>query len=493
MQMIDPSLKFTRRLLAMVSAGALAAGASAAEVPAFPGAEGHGAQTSGGRGGKVWLVTNLNDSGPGSLREAVEAKDPRIVVFQVSGTIALKRGLGIRNPNITIAGQTAPGDGICLKDHPLGIAADNVVVRYLRVRLGDESGQNSDAISSRFFKNIILDHLSASWSIDETVSVYHCENVTVQWCLISESLYGSGHSKGTHGFGAIWGSNHSTYHHNLLAHHSSRVPRLASGSGFTDIRNNVFYNWGYNSTYGGEKQQVGNPKFSFSSINLVANYYKPGPATAAGPVSHRIANPSARGDKDFGEWYVADNHVAGNPKVTADNWDGGVQLQNKESPSRVRVNKPWPAIPIKQETAEEAYLSVLDHAGANLPKRDPIDIRVIEETRKGTATYEGTTYRSVKMKGASKVTGIVDSQKDVGGWPELKSAPAPIDTDSDGMPDDWEIEHGLDPKNPADNALDPDKDGYTNIEEFLNRTYPKDFVDYTKPENNVNTLHGKSD
>lgn len=247
-----------------------------AKILAFPGAEGFGSMTRGGRGGRVIAVTNLNDSGPGSFREACEAEGPRIVVFRVSGTITLESTLRIPNSHITIAGQTAPGDGICVRNYPISISASEVIIRYLRVRLGDESGVDADAISSRYQKNIILDHVSASWSVDETVSIYHCENVTVQWCLISESMYNSNHVKGTHGFGGIWGSNYSTYHHNLLAHHGSRNPRFASGCGYTDYRNNVLYNWGYNSAYGGEKQQRGNEKFNFSVINMVANYYKPG-------------------------------------------------------------------------------------------------------------------------------------------------------------------------------------------------------------------------
>lgn len=260
-------------------------------VLAFPTAEGYGKYTIGGRGGKVYEVTNLNDSGEGSLRAAIEAKGPRTVVFRVSGTIDLKSALNIRNPYITIAGQTAPGDGICIKRYPLNISADEVIIRYIRIRLGDESTRSDDAISARYRKNIILDHISASWSIDETMSIYHCENVTIQWCMITESLSQSNHTKGSHGFGGIWGSNYSTYHHNLLAHHSSRNPRWASGGGFNDYRNNVLYNWGYNSSYGGEKHQVGNPKFSDITVNFVNNYYKPGPATDKGKVSYRIVNP----------------------------------------------------------------------------------------------------------------------------------------------------------------------------------------------------------
>ena len=267
-------------------------------VLAFPTAEGYGKYTIGGRGGKVYEVTNLNDSGEGSLRAAIEAKGPRTVVFRVSGTIDLKSALNIRNPYITIAGQTAPGDGICIKRYPLNISADEVIIRYIRIRLGDESTRSDDAISARYRKNIILDHISASWSIDETMSIYHCENVTIQWCMITESLSQSNHTKGSHGFGGIWGSNYSTYHHNLLAHHSSRNPRWASGGGFNDYRNNVLYNWGYNSSYGGEKHQVGNPKFSDITVNFVNNYYKPGPATDKGKDSYRLVNDGSRVEGD---------------------------------------------------------------------------------------------------------------------------------------------------------------------------------------------------
>ncbi len=472
--------------LAAAASSAIAQGGNvtAPQIPSFPGAEGYGGLTPGGRGGKVFLVTTLADSGPGSLRAAIEAEGPRIVVFRVGGIIELKSELRIQNPRITIAGQSAPGDGICLKGYALEIATSDVIIRHLRVRLGDDSGLATDAISARGQKNIILDHLSASWSIDETVSVYHCENVTIQWCLISESLFGSHHGKGHHGFGGIWGSNNSTHHHNLFAHHSSRTPRFASGSGNTDFRNNVIYNWGYNNTYGGEKRQ--NDRFNSSTINVVANYYKPGPATAT-DVAHRIVNPSTRKlDQDFGRWHVSGNVVVGNEKVSADNWDGGVQIrEDAKYLAEIRLPEPWPALPIKPQTAGQAYNSVLAHVGASLPKRDAIDTRLIEETRTGTATFEGPRYRENRKLTTDAKTGIIDSQANVGGWGDFKGADAPPDTDLDGMPDAWESRHGLDPKNRADNSSDNDNDGYTNIEEYLNNTDPTVFIDYTKPENNV--------
>ncbi|MDE0014240.1 MAG: pectate lyase [Candidatus Poribacteria bacterium] len=460
-------------------------------VPAFPGAEGYGAVTRGGRGGKVIMVTNLNDSGPGSLREACEAEGPRIVVFRVSGTITLESPLKISNPYITIAGQTAPGDGICLKRYQLSIDASEVIIRYIRVRLGNETDNDADAISGRYHKNIILDHLSASWSIDETVSIYRCENVTIQWCLISESLHDAGHVKGTHGFGGIWGSNYSTYHHNLLAHHGSRNPRFSSGCGYNDFRNNVVYNWGYNSAYGGEREDPDRENLNFAVINMVANYYKPGPATRPGEVTHRIVNPYGRNSPDgFGKWYIADNVVHGNPAVTANNWDGGVQPQGGSTYLEgLKLDQPFAAMPINQQTAEEAYYAVLDSVGASLPKRDAVDARIVDETRNGYATYEGAAYENNKsVPDKSKKCGIIDSQNDVGGWPELKSLPAPADGDGDGMPDEWEKKYGLDPGDASNTSKDTDSDGYTNIEEYLNGTDPTAFVDYTKPENNVNTL-----
>ena len=303
------------------------------------------------------------------------------------------------------------------------------------------------------------------------MSIYFCNNITIQWCLVAESLYNAGHPSGTHGFGGIWGSNYGTSHHNLLAHHSSRNPRMASGIGYFDYRNNVIYNWGYNSCYGGENQQVGDPPRNFSTINMVANYYKPGPATEPGQVTYRIANPSYRTVKtDYGQWYVTNNVVVNNGTVTADNWKGGIYPQGGFSDTNlVKLANPWPAMAIAQQTAEEAYSNVLDHVGASLPKRDPVDARIVDETRNGYATYEGATYETQHtVPNASLKCGIIDSTADVGGWPVLMSTTPPIDTDHDGMPDDWEILHGLDPNNAADRNGDFDNDGFSNLEEYLN-------------------------
>ncbi len=415
---------------------------------AFPGAEGFGRFTSGGRGGKVFAVTNLNDSGAGSLRAAIESQGARTVVFRISGTIALKSALIINNGDLTIAGQTAPGDGICLRDYPLIIAADNVIIRYLRIRLGDEKKLEADAISCIGQKNIIIDHCSMSWGIDEVASFYDNENATVQWCLISESLNHSYHSKGDHGYGGIWGGKGASFHHNLLAHHTSRNPRF-NGSRthgepdkeVVDFRNNVIYNWGENSSYGGEAGKQ----------NLIANYYKYGPATRA--TKDRIVEPY----DGSGKWYVADNFVFGFPEITANNWAGGVQGTFWR---QARVEAPHDFAPVITHTAEQAFELVLANAGAILPKRDAIDARIIEEVRIGTATYGGTWGSG---------SGIIDSQAEVGGWPTLLSAPAPQDSDLDGMADEWERSHGLDPFNPNDRNGDLNGDGYTNLEKYLNR------------------------
>ena len=452
----------------------MAQNAAEAQLPlAFPSAEGYGKYTVGGRGGKVYEVTTLEDGGQGSLREAVEAEGPRTVVFRVSGTISLKRQLRISNPYITIAGQTAPGDGICLRGYPVSINADQVIIRYLRVRLGDETKTEADAVSARGHKNIILDHISASWSVDETMSVYHCDSITVQWCIISESLFGSNHIKGAHGFGGIWGGNYSSFHHNLIASHSSRNPRLAGGAGFVDFRNNVIFNWGFNSIYGGGAlhKNGSDPTFlvRHTTVNIVNNYFKPGPATAPGEVSHRIANPSwANGD--CGKWYVAGNIMEGSERVTADNWDGGIQ-PNSSLPQvmdSIRMNVPWPSMPIAMQSASHAFDSVTERAGASLPRRDKVDERIAKEACLGQTSFEGNTYKAKHtMKDKRLASGIIDSQQDVGGWPELKSTTPPPDTDHDGMPDVWERRHGLNPDDPADGALTAAGSPYTYLEVYL--------------------------
>jgi len=438
---------------------------------AFPGAEGYGKYTKGGRGGAVYEVTNLNDNGPGSLRAAIEAEGPRTVVFRLSGNIVLEDELVISEPYITIAGQTAPGDGICISRFPLMIGADHVIIRHLRLRLGNEGGDAVDALSGRYHKNIIVDHVSASWAIDETVSIYYCDSTTVQWCIISESLHNSIHPKGPHGFGGIWGGNYCTYHHNLLAHHTSRNPRFGSGSPYTDFRNNVIYNWGYNSAYGGEAHYRDDAKWSSTYVNMVANYFKPGPATQPGEVSHRIVNPSTRdGANDFGRWFVDRNVVEGSPDVTSDNWHGGVQINEDDKYLQgIKADEEFPGtMPLDQHTAAEAFEHVLRHAGATIPLRDPVDTRICSEVREGSATFEGKSYRTNHdVSDPDNVCGIIDSQSDVGGWPEYRSADAPVDSDRDGMPDTWEDTNGLDKNDSSDRNTISDN-GYTMLEVYLN-------------------------
>lgn len=433
---------------------------------AFPGAQGFGQNTTGGRGGKVLFVTNLNDAGPGSLRSAIESSGARIVVFNISGNISLKSTLKISNPNITIAGQSAPGEGICIKDYPVTISTDNVIIRYIRFRMGDEAQQEGDAIGSRFNKNIIIDHCSMSWSTDECVSVYANENTTLQWCIISESLKTSVHDKGSHGYGGIWGGKNASFHHNLLAHHDSRNPRLGEEAGkafaltnLTDLRNNVIYNWGGNSCYGGEAMNV----------NIVNCYYKPGPVTSKTSRIISIDKNKNEGTEVYdiwGKFYIDGNFMEGDSNVTNYNWTYGVYNQFHSSYGTVSANDKESMKSntphninnnVTTHTAEIAYERVLEYGGANL-FRDAIDTRIIDNVKNKSYSFEGS-------KGGTK--GIIDSQNDVGGWSELKSNTPLLDTDNDGMPDVWEIENKLNPnvKNANKKELST---AYDNIEVYLN-------------------------
>lgn len=452
--------------------------------PAFPGAEGAGGITRGGRGGQVIEVTNLDDGGPGSLRAAFQASGPRIVIFRVSGIIALETPLKITEPFLTVAGQTAPGDGICIRGETTEIDTHDVVLRYLRFRRG-QLKRRDDALGGYPVRNIIIDHCSASWGLDENLSLYRyiekspdgkdkklpVENLTIQWCISSEAL-----DLNNHAFGGTWGGRNASFHHNLFACNTGRNPSIGYGD-HVDFRNNVLFNWRHRTVDGGDAS---------SWVNVIANYFKPGPATGPGDIRHRMSRPQHL--KMFseaptpGKWFVADNFAVGNPQVSADNWNGGVQFDEpdiKETGGlpaligKIRGPAPFAAVPIKQQSAEQAYELVLAQAGATLPKRDPVDERVIESVRTG------------KPKTGN---GIIDTPADVGGWPEYKSAPGPADTDHDGMPDDWEKRFGFNSNDPTDGTMDKDGDGYTNVEEYLNGTDPARFVDYTKAENNVNTL-----
>jgi pectate lyase len=408
----------------------VAACAAAAEIPAFPGAEGYGAMTRGGRGGKVLLVRNLNDSGPGSFRAAVTEKGPRIVVFRVSGVIDLKSPVRITEPFLTVAGQTAPGDGICFRGAGISVDASEVILRYLRFRPGDISGKEVDGLAiGGESKRVIVDHCSASWSVDECLSPSGAlADVTVQWCIIAEGLNHSVHHKGPHGYGSLVRAvGGLTMHHNLWAHQTARSPRLGDNYGKPpyptfDIRNNVIYGWsGVASGMTGD----------ILDANYVANYLKPGPdsnLTRGAIVLTATAKP---------RYYVRDNHI---PQ--------GMRVFSNEKQVTV-VDKPFAAPPVRTTPPAQAYQEVLEHAGASLPRRDAVDRRIVEQVRTGTGH-------------------IIDSQWEVGGWPEYRSERPPVDTDRDGMPDDWEKARGLNPRDPSDAAKDRDTDGYTNIEEYIN-------------------------
>jgi len=429
---------------------------TAVSMPAFPQAEGFGAASIGGRGGKVLFVTNLNDSGPGSLRAAIESEGPRTVIFHVSGTIALKSHLSVNKPYITIAGQTAPGHGICLKDHAFYVSADHVIIRYIRCRPGDNAKSESDALSLSSGHNIILDHCSASWSVDETLSASsrgQLGNATVQWCIISESLDNSTHHKGSHGYGSLIRGGHGngyTFHHNLYAHHHARLPRPGNYNdrsidpeGFIlDFRNNVIYNWAGSAA--GYNADGSNKANSITRMNFVANYYKTGhnsSGSLAFSESTKTASAFFSGNCMNGSY--PDNPWA---LVTFDNFS----LQDLNA---YKQSSPIPVPPVKTDKAITAYKRILTECGATLPKRDPVDIRIVKSVKNRTGK-------------------IINDEEEAGSWPELKSAKPPKDSDQDGMPDNWEKRYGLNPKNPADRNNDPDKDGYTNLEEFLNNTTP---------------------
>jgi len=425
---------------------------AATSTPAFPGAEGFGAESVGGRGGKVLFVTNLYDSGPGSLRAAVETDGPRTVTFRVSGTIALESTLAVRKPFITIAGQTAPGDGICLKNYALAIAADQTIVRYLRCRPGDNAKIECDALSISSGRDIIIDHCSTSWSVDETLSAStggQLGNVTVQWCIISESLHDSAHHKGAHGYGSLirggWGNGY-TFHHNLYAHHHARLPRPGNYNdcskdpeGFIlDFRNNVIYNWAGKTA--GYNADGSNGTNSITKMNFVGNYYKAGP-NSTGNLAFAESTPTAKA-------YFNGNCVNG--RYPDDPWS--LVTFSKLSGEDIKAYKqssPIPVPPVETDDAISAYRRVLSDAGATCSRRDAVDIRVVNEVINGTGT-------------------IINDEEQVGGWPELKSAEPPADADWDGMPDAWERRQGLDDNNPADRNGDTDGDGYTNLEEYLN-------------------------
>ncbi|MGD8238847.1 MAG: pectate lyase [Armatimonadota bacterium] len=440
----------------------------AAEVPAFPGAEGYGAYAKGGRGGTVLPVTNLDDYHPeaerpipGSLRAACETKGPRIVVFRVGGIIDLRAPLAITEPYLTLAGQSAPGDGICLRRHATQVSnTHDIIIRHLRFRVGDAVGRErqeagkdwqTDALSVYMSQDVIIDHCSTSWANDETLSLtgVGLDNITVQWTMITESMNDSFHYKGAHAYGSIVGGHigHGkeaaiTMHHNVYAHHTARNPHfagdrdgLAPGSR-TDFRNNVIYDWGRLAGHNSTPQ--------YTKVNFIGNYLKPGPSTREEQRRIGLTPGSTNG-----HFHMAGNCLVGYAEADADNW-----LMVNAARGVTRLERPLEAPPVATDDVETAFQRVMADCGATLPARDAVDARIVEEIKTGGGR-------------------IINSQTDVGGWPEYKSAPAPPDSDEDGMPGEWERKHGLNPAEASDNNGDADSDGYTNIEEYLNGTTPR--------------------
>lgn len=542
----------------ILSLFSISAFADDGQLPAFPGAEGFGKYVTGGRGGDVYHVTTLEDNGDnnnpieGSLRWAVRKSGTRTIVFDVSGTIMLESELKITNGNLTIAGQTAPGDGICVANYPFVISANNIIIRFLRFRLGNEAlkenpqAHEGDGLGAMDRQDLIIDHCSVSWSIDECLSVYGSKNFTVQWCISSHSLVNAGHSKGAHGYGGNWGGSGASYHHNLMTNHGSRTPRFGPRPGTQkdermDFRNNVIYNYGGNGIYGGEGMNV----------NAVYNYFKPGKSTPSGAKGKRIAKIDARtfdycvdksktavnlhnavpgtssvtqgyisyqfsqygdptirvylpenkeyvscpvdmenatfdfngtqvkiGTNDwwpmvhkYGTFFIEGNVNSEYPDVAEDNWANGIFNQmastecdkvypgkDNEVKNSLRLDHPIVFEEVTTHTAEMAYERVLDYVGASL-RRDEYDRMLIEECRDGKTLFTDN--------------GLLDSQDQVvyadgsTGWPALESLAAPEDSDGDGIPDDWEIENGLDPEDPEDGS-DLAESGYTYLEEYLN-------------------------
>ncbi len=426
---------------------------------AFPGAEGFGKYTTGGRGGKVFVVTNLNDKGEGSFRDAAETKGKRIIVFAVSGTIHLETKLSV---------ESAPGDGICLADNSVGLGGDNIIIRYLRFRMGDkyqkggmvDGNGGDDAFGGTRRKNIIIDHCSMSWSTDEVFSVYGGDSTTLQWNLISEPLNYSYHFETGdkdyehHGYGGIWGGKHLSAHHNLFAHCNSRTPRFDGIRNIPeencDFRNNIIYNWGHNNVYAGEG----------GTYNIVNNYYKGGPETKDN-VKTRIVNPYNKLPSiPFGKYYVEGNYMEDAQEVTTNNWQGVILEKGTASDmSAVKLAKPFTVIEVPTQPAKEAYEIVLKNAGAILPKRDTLDERIIANVKKRTGKFidvqggfpHGTEYEMT-----------------IKAWPGLSSLPAPEDTDRDGMQDEWEKKNGLNPNDASDASGYKLDKLYTNVEIYIN-------------------------
>lgn len=482
-----------------------------AEIPSFPGAWGGGMYSFGGRGGRVIVVTNLNDGGPGSFREACEAGGPRIVVFNVAGIIRLKEVLRIRAPYITISGATAPGDGVCIAGDTVELETHDVIIRHLRFRRGETwVGDRNDSLGGNPVGNIMIDHVSASWGLDENMSMYRhmydhdndpstsdlklpTVNITIQHSIFSEAL-----NTFHHAFGSTIGGLNSTFHHNLWASNTGRNPSVGMYGDFTFI-NNVLFNWRHRTIDGGDHRSI---------FNIINNYLKPGPVTPLDkPIAWRFLKPESERSKtivdNFGKAYVHGNHAEGFPEVSADNWSGGVQPASVALPESVlpgiRLEDPHPHASVPIESVEEAYHSVLRSAGATRPRQDAVDKRIIRTVRTGVTTVQVPENIRESLKNpnfneemidkiVNEITeGIITHPDQVGGYPDYTGTPYP-DADGDGLPDDWEIRFKLNPNDASDAMADIDQDGYINIEEFINGTRPDIFVDYKLPANNTDTF-----
>jgi hypothetical protein len=469
-----------------------------ATIPAFPGAEGGGMHSFGGRGGRVFVVTSLDDSGPGTFREACEAGGPRIVVFNVAGIIRLKDRIRIRAPYITIDGSTAPGDGVCIAGNTVELDTHDVVIRHMRFRRGETGvGDRNDSIGGNPIGNIMIDHVSASWGLDENMSMYRhmykppdggkdlklpTVNITIQNSIFSEGL-----NTYHHAFGSTIGGTNCTFMRNLWANNTGRNPSMGMGGDFALV-NNVIFNWRHRTTDGGD---------GTSRVNSIANYFKPGPGTPVDrPIGHRILKAESRtkppAEKEFGKFHVAGNVIEGNEQVTADNWAGGVQFADEEDVKgeplddynrryleASRAAEPFPMAPLRITSAQDAYDEVLAGAGATLPRRDAVDERVVAMVRTGDVgkpvvepdlfdRLNKVKYTEERVRELVKLVplGFITDPAQVGGYPEYRGTPY-ADADKDGMPDDYEKARGLNPADAADAAADADGDGYTNVEAWL--------------------------
>ncbi|MDT0677578.1 pectate lyase family protein [Autumnicola musiva] len=482
-----------------------------ADIPAFPGAEGGGMYTYGGRGGEVYTVTNLNDSGPGSLRWACEQGGARTIVFNVAGIIKLETPLIVRAPYITIAGQTAPGDGVVVAGETVWVNTHDVVIRHMRFRRGETFvGRRDDAIGGNPVGNIMIDHVSASWGLDENMSIYRhmyspggdydreklgTVNVTIQNSIFSEDLDTYNHS-----LGSTLGGENCSFMRNLWASNAGRNPSIG-WNGIFNFVNNIVFNWSHRTTDGGDYK---------AKYNIVNNYYKPGPVTPKDePVAHRILKPEGGlSDLDtllFGRAYVNGNIVEGFPEVTENNWNGGVQMEGKdgelmtyeESKSlfpTIKVDKPMPMPHLTIMHTMDAYNYVLKNVGATLPVRDGVDERVLKTVKTGEAIYEKGLdpdsfyqFEHRRLPADSYKQGIITDIRQVGGYPEYTGTPY-TDADKDGMPDAYEKAVGLDPNDYSDAKGDMDNDGYTNIEMYINGIKPGSTTNWKNLENNEDTL-----